>query len=100
MGLGDRGDHSFSLQCNPVLTTPRTQLQTPQLKVAGKLAQCPAHPVLSPQALSTSSCMFTSLHSDSFRGKKKGRMRELKRERAREGEGEQRGRESRSRRGT
>lgn len=67
-----------------------------------KLEQCPAHPVLAPQALAISGQVFTLLYSDSFRGKKKGRMREerekLERKTAREGEEEQRGRESRSRR--
>lgn len=65
---------------------------------AGNVAECPAHPVLSPWALIVPICVLTSLYSDSFRGKKKGR--ELKRKTAREGEGEQRGRESRSRRET
>lgn len=78
----------------------------PKLKAAAwrctpvKLAQCPGHPVLSPQTLTTSSCVSTLLYTYSFRGKKKGRAREVKRERAREEEGEQRGKESVSRRGT
>lgn len=78
VGLRDKGDHSFSLQCHPVPQIPGTRLQTPQLKAAAwrctpvKPAQCPAHPVLSPQTFITSSCVPTLLYTYSVQVKEEG----------------------------